>query len=48
MPLTNIQKSRIQQTIANCLRSKFQNYEAKDNFYVCWAKTDLQSLLRIF
>ena len=32
MPLTNAQKSQIQQTIATCLRSKFQNYEAKDNF----------------
>lgn len=32
MPLTNIQKSQIQQTIANCLRSKFQNHEATDNF----------------
>ncbi|MDR1405802.1 MAG: TdeIII family type II restriction endonuclease [Prevotellaceae bacterium] len=32
MPLTNIQKQHIQQVIANCLRNKFQNYEAKDNF----------------
>ena len=32
MPLTNTQKQQIQQTIANCLRNKFQNYEAKDNF----------------
>ena len=31
MALTNIQKQQIQQTIANCLRNKFQNYEAKDN-----------------
>ena len=31
MPLTNTQKSQIQQTIATCLRNKFQNYEAKDN-----------------
>jgi type II restriction enzyme len=32
MALGNKQKSHIQQVIANCLRSKFQNYEAKDNF----------------
>ncbi|MDR0664654.1 MAG: TdeIII family type II restriction endonuclease [Helicobacteraceae bacterium] len=32
MSLTNQQKSHIQQVIANCLRNKFQNYEAKDNF----------------
>lgn len=32
MPLSNSQKQQIQQTIANCLRSKFQNYEAKDNY----------------
>jgi type II restriction enzyme len=32
MPLTNEQKTKIQQVIANCLRNKFQNYEAKDNF----------------
>jgi len=31
MTLTDTQKSHIQQTIANCLRNKFQNYEAKDN-----------------
>ena len=31
MALTNIQKSQIQQTISNCLRNKFENYEAKDN-----------------
>jgi len=31
MSLTDTQKSQIQQTIANCLRNKFQNYEAKDN-----------------
>ena len=31
MALTNEQKTQIQQTIANCLRNKFQNYEAKDN-----------------
>jgi type II restriction enzyme len=32
MALTNTQKLQIQQVIANCLRNKFQNYEAKDNF----------------
>lgn len=32
MPLTKEQKESIQQVIANCLRNKFQNYEAKDNF----------------
>jgi len=32
MSLTNQQKLQIQQTIAACLRNKFQNYEAKDNF----------------
>jgi type II restriction enzyme len=32
MALTNQQKQHIQQTIANCLRNKFQNYEAKDDF----------------
>jgi len=32
MELTDIQKSQIQQTIVTCLRNKFQNYEAKDNF----------------
>jgi len=31
MALTDTQKSQIQQTIATCLRNKFQNYEAKDN-----------------
>ena len=32
MPLSYQQKQQIQQTIANCLRFKFQNYEAKDDF----------------
>jgi type II restriction enzyme len=32
MPLTNTQKQYIQQVISTCLRNKFQNYEAKDNF----------------
>ena len=32
MPLTNQEKQHIQNTIASCLRSKFQNYEAKDDF----------------
>ena len=32
MALTDIQKSQIRQTIVNCLRNKFQKYEAKDNF----------------
>jgi type II restriction enzyme len=32
MALTEKQKSQIQQVIANCLRNKFKNYEAKDNF----------------
>ncbi|MDR1585588.1 MAG: TdeIII family type II restriction endonuclease [Prevotellaceae bacterium] len=32
MALTKTQKLQIQQVIANCLRNKFQNYEAKDNF----------------
>ena len=30
--LTDSQKQQIQQTIANCLRNKFQNYDAKDDF----------------
>ncbi|MDR3047152.1 MAG: TdeIII family type II restriction endonuclease [Bacteroidales bacterium] len=32
MALNNSQKTQIQQVIANCLRSKFQNYESKDNY----------------
>jgi type II restriction enzyme len=32
MGLTDTQKQQIQQTIATCLRNKFQNYESKDNF----------------
>lgn len=32
MPLANQQKIQIQQVITTCLRNKFQNYEAKDNF----------------
>ncbi|MDR0831204.1 MAG: TdeIII family type II restriction endonuclease [Prevotellaceae bacterium] len=32
MPLSNQQKTKIQQVISTCLRNKFQNYEAKDNF----------------
>jgi type II restriction enzyme len=31
MSLTNIQKQQIQQTIANCLRNKFQNYNPESN-----------------
>jgi len=30
--LTNTQKSHIQQVITTCLRNKFQNYKAKDNY----------------
>lgn len=32
MPLTSTQKQQIRQTIVNCLRNKFQHYEAKDNY----------------
>lgn len=32
MIFTNQQKQHILQVIVNCLRNKFQNYEAKDNF----------------
>jgi type II restriction enzyme len=32
MPLTNPQKQHIQQVIATCLRNKFKNYKAKDNY----------------
>jgi len=32
MGLTNTQKQNIQQTIANCLRRKFQNYTVEDDF----------------
>jgi type II restriction enzyme len=32
MALTNTQKTHIQKVISDCLRNKFQNYEAKDNF----------------
>ncbi|MDR2904639.1 MAG: TdeIII family type II restriction endonuclease [Helicobacteraceae bacterium] len=32
MALTNSQKTEIKNVIANCLRNKFENYEAKNNF----------------
>jgi type II restriction enzyme len=32
MALSQEQKNHIKQVISTCLRNKFQNYEAKDNF----------------